>query len=102
MAGVRILVGTQDIQRAPTYVEILATFVVQRYRWFDILHSYLNFTYDLYYSTPLSNGSINYLFQLLLFLTGLVRSVLVRYRNDTSHAFSLSPVCEDHGVQERH
>ena len=41
IVGVRILVGTQDIQRAPTCVEISNSnrnipFALQRHRWFDI------------------------------------------------------------------
>lgn len=39
MVGVRILVGSQDVQRAPTCIEIFGRnipFVLQRQRWFDI------------------------------------------------------------------
>ena len=39
MVGVRVLVGTQDVQRAPTYVELFGrtvAMVLQRHRWFDI------------------------------------------------------------------
>lgn len=39
IVGVRILVGSQDVQRAPTCVEIFGRnipFVMQRHRWYDI------------------------------------------------------------------
>lgn len=39
IVGVRILVGSQDVQRAPTCVEVFGRnipFVLQRHRWFDI------------------------------------------------------------------
>lgn len=39
IVGVRILVGSQEVQRAPTCVEIFGRnipFVLQRYRWYDI------------------------------------------------------------------
>ncbi len=39
IVGVRILVGSQDVQRAPTCVDVFGRnipFVLQRHRWFDI------------------------------------------------------------------
>ena len=39
MVGVRILVGSQDIQKAPSCVDIFGRtipLVLQRYRWFDV------------------------------------------------------------------
>ncbi len=39
IVGVRIIVGSQDVQRAPACVEIFGRnipFALQRHRWFDI------------------------------------------------------------------
>lgn len=41
MVGIRILVGTQDVQRAPAYVEVMGrtqqmSAIMSRCRWFDL------------------------------------------------------------------
>lgn len=39
MCGIRVLIGTQDVQKAPSYVEVfgrIISFTITRSRWYDV------------------------------------------------------------------